>query len=613
MSRFFRSSTSSGSSSSESSEDDTEEVLSPSLEISRSNSQDVSGSALDALAIGPPRNGSAAQTQDMLIHTLLERDAKQRVLDQRRKAGKSLKDKTAIEQETREQYRNLVDNLARYNLVSHGLEDDRHASMRQRIGEGLDQMGSTAPSTPQATVPQSMPLLLTNAIYGSSAPEIGHPTTFLDNTTLGVSPQMQSRYVQDFEEMCVLGKGGFGEVYQVRHKLDNCVYAVKRIPIRASAMTRIATGGQAALDELLAEVRSLSKLQHPNVVRYHNSWIEWSTRNAIDSFSSDQDLQDSHNFGIGAEASRSFDDLDRVRTASDTNEDIGFTFEASHSQTSAIVYTSQTGSSDQAASIELTRSTTDFTNGALLSTEPTLALHLQMSVHPMTLADFLSPPPSDSMVKPLAHCFHLEPSIRILLALLDGVDYLHGEGVVHRDLKPANIFLRHEENPKAMHGCVDLSLCPDCCQVGNANPATLSVCIGDFGLVTQIAEPEAVPAADSTAVGTEIYRPTTATPPASPKLDIFALGIVACELICRFGTQMERRETLQSLRRGGFPSKFANCAGEFSSKLKECVSAMLGDGSDNNAGIPDLKRRLSDILVQSQKIGSNDKLRRVST
>lgn len=94
-------------------------------------------------------------------------------------------------------------------------------------------------------------------------------------------------------------------------------------------MARIAAGGQAALDELLAEVRSLSRLQHPNVVRYHNSWIEWSTRCDLPS-TTDEDLPESHDSVPGAEQSISFNSLQRIRTQSDTVEDIGFTFEASH-------------------------------------------------------------------------------------------------------------------------------------------------------------------------------------------------------------------------------------------------------------------------------------------
>lgn len=40
-----------------------------------------------------------------------------------------------------------------------------------------------------------------------------------------------SRYLTDFEPVSCLGKGGFGVVFQARNKIDDCHYAIKRIPL----------------------------------------------------------------------------------------------------------------------------------------------------------------------------------------------------------------------------------------------------------------------------------------------------------------------------------------------------------------------------------------------
>jgi translation initiation factor 2-alpha kinase 3 len=38
-----------------------------------------------------------------------------------------------------------------------------------------------------------------------------------------------SRYVNDFDTLQCLGKGGFGVVFEVKQKIDECHYAIKRI------------------------------------------------------------------------------------------------------------------------------------------------------------------------------------------------------------------------------------------------------------------------------------------------------------------------------------------------------------------------------------------------
>lgn len=79
----------------------------------------------------------------------------------------------------------------------------------------------------------------------------------------------KSRLQTEFEISSFIGKGAFGDVLKVRNKLDNRQYAIKRIPMspRNKQLYR----------KMTREVELLSKLNHENVVRYFNSWIETGT------------------------------------------------------------------------------------------------------------------------------------------------------------------------------------------------------------------------------------------------------------------------------------------------------------------------------------------------
>jgi serine/threonine protein kinase len=45
------------------------------------------------------------------------------------------------------------------------------------------------------------------------------------------SSQFTSRFLTDFSPVHCLGKGGFGVVFEARNKIDDCSYAIKRIPL----------------------------------------------------------------------------------------------------------------------------------------------------------------------------------------------------------------------------------------------------------------------------------------------------------------------------------------------------------------------------------------------
>lgn len=79
----------------------------------------------------------------------------------------------------------------------------------------------------------------------------------------------QSRIQNEFEVLKWLGKGAFGDVLKVRNKLDGGIYAIKRIELNPK--------NKQLNKKITREVKLLSRMNHENVVRYYNSWIESGT------------------------------------------------------------------------------------------------------------------------------------------------------------------------------------------------------------------------------------------------------------------------------------------------------------------------------------------------
>ncbi|KIZ01806.1 putative serine/threonine-protein kinase GCN2 [Monoraphidium neglectum] len=97
----------------------------------------------------------------------------------------------------------------------------------------------------------------------TAAPSPPAPSPLTPPQPLASPPQAAaaSRYRSDFVELRRLGRGGFGVVVAATNRLDGRQYAVKKI--------RLQPGGSAgSYGRILREVAALSRLQHPNVVRY---------------------------------------------------------------------------------------------------------------------------------------------------------------------------------------------------------------------------------------------------------------------------------------------------------------------------------------------------------
>lgn len=72
--------------------------------------------------------------------------------------------------------------------------------------------------------------------------------------------------LKDFDQFQEIGKGSYGIVFKARRKLDNQVYVIKQI-------RGIRTMSKKEQQEALQEVQILSSLDHPNIVKYYDSFI----------------------------------------------------------------------------------------------------------------------------------------------------------------------------------------------------------------------------------------------------------------------------------------------------------------------------------------------------
>ena len=77
-----------------------------------------------------------------------------------------------------------------------------------------------------------------------------------------------SRYKNEFVKLEHLGEGSYGLIDKVYHKLDGKIYAIKKIPMSPKMDKDI-------FKSKLDEIRVLAKMNHPNILRYHSSWMEY--------------------------------------------------------------------------------------------------------------------------------------------------------------------------------------------------------------------------------------------------------------------------------------------------------------------------------------------------
>ncbi|VVC37487.1 Protein kinase, ATP binding site,Serine/threonine-protein kinase, active site,Protein [Cinara cedri] len=325
-----------------------------------------------------------------------------------------------------------------------------------------------------------------------------------------------SRLHKEFIILSWLGKGAFGDVLKVKNKLDDCLYAIKCIQL--SKKNKILN------KKITREVKLLSRLNHENVVRYFNSWIETAKV-------SEEGTPQKN----GKSKTNELCPLKNISCSwklSDLNEEINSDDSSEEENWISFIHQSNSENATSSSAENTTCHTSNqlsINNDNCLNDEIDQSMYIQMEFcEKSTLRIAID---NDLYKEPMRVW-------RLLREIVEGLSYIHQQGIIHRDLKPVNIFIDSDDHVK----------------------------IGDFGLATTVIQRH-IPDVDlkhnqdifinksqTGNIGTALYVAPEINilgPKAiyNEKVDIYSLGIIFFEMCHKpFSTEMERIKVLSDLR-----------------------------------------------------------------
>ncbi|KAI0746241.1 Serine/threonine-protein kinase [Daedaleopsis nitida] len=355
-----------------------------------------------------------------------------------------------------------------------------------------------------------------------------------------------SRWKEDWEELEILGRGGFGQVVKARNKIDSRIYAVKKIKLR-----------DVGNDKIFREVSALSRLNHRFIVRYYTTWIETSEGlplNNPGSESEESDRTDETN-GLTSKPKRSSEGFDGGYFTTYDLKDLDSAGTSRHSTFPSIHFsrTSSQEDDDQDASDssdDIFEADEDYDPFMLPATNlrgkpiPIKGNGLsRRSLSPSGLRrtlyiqmEFVE---RQTLRERIAEGLEEEDAWRLFHQVLDALVHMSSLGILHRDIKLTNIFVDAKGDCK----------------------------VGDFGLATEsmdaVDPSDKVPESQGNQeitldVGTMLYmapemkrtdkKRKVLPPRSSAKADMYSLGVVFFEMNYLFKTDSERSRVIPDLR-----------------------------------------------------------------
>ncbi|EFA75486.1 eukaryotic translation initiation factor 2 alpha kinase [Heterostelium album PN500] len=464
---------------------------------------------------------------------------------------------------------------------------------------------NTPPSSPSmlASSTSQTPPIAT----GANNPQNG-PTNILMGSP-GATPAKQkpmspnpyefrfSRYRMDFEEIEMIGKGGFGIVVKSKNKLDGRYYAVKKIKTEGVSSDNQA---EPLTNKLLREVTTLSRLHHQYVVRYYQAWIE-----RTDSHSDDHDEMEDLSGDLETDASEDWltQSINSRSLLSNTftDQDIGLSYAATDDDGSYSNNIHEDDDDDDDDDDEDVSTNFNFNprsrvlSNHIQKTIPTPAAK-KKDTHTLYIQmDYCSKKTLRTLIDSIGGLSE-EEIWRLFRQMVEGLNHIHSQGIIHRDLKPANIFIDDEDNVK----------------------------IGDFGLATsgsqksgfltpqqQQQQQQSQVTDNSTMFDIEENEQSMTGGVGTPfyccpeilqktirhygvKVDIYSLGIILFEMCHPFQTQMERSNILRDLRNDiKFPPGFEALKPDHAQLIRSLIAK---DPNDR----PTTKELLESDLIPSR-------------
>ncbi|XP_063239956.1 eukaryotic translation initiation factor 2-alpha kinase 1-like isoform X2 [Bacillus rossius redtenbacheri] len=337
------------------------------------------------------------------------------------------------------------------------------------------------------------------AVAVPAAPALHVPSPVLNLLSLANQNRLNwSRYHTDYEQLAFINKGGFGEVYRVRNKLDGEEYAVKKIRLRYRDVKSFL--------QKLQEVRTLARLEHPNIVAYKAAWLEPLDCSPLAECSPHGRALDT----AGLERQES--------EAASEDDSCGVEFQDSGGETS----------SSRELHVVRAESLWERREVVSVSHEAWAVLYIQMQLCDDTLQQWLA---RRNAAEGTGRA-DAGRALAVFRQVVSGVQYIHAKGIVHHDIKPSNVFV-NADLTRAQVGDFGLACC------FQHSP----------GRVTLVGPDGSGPRGHTRELGTVPYAaPEQLRGTCHPKSDVYSLGIVLFELLQPCATAMERTKLISALK-----------------------------------------------------------------